>query len=196
MKLQHGFAAFALSFLLLTPSFASSPTELVERTAIQLVESVEANAESPEALVKEVGEVLDPVVDFVRIARGVMGKTHFGAASNDQRSRFAGVFRDSLVETLAQALKSYRNVTIEVSAGKGDGVKRQSVLVNARQSDGNAVNIIFSMGAADGDWKVRNLTFDGVNMGLSFRNQFNGAMSASGGDIDAVIDEWAVLEDT
>ena len=102
------------------------------------------------------------------------------------------MFRDSLVDTLALAMASYADVDITVKTGKGDGKTKQSVLVKARKPDGNAVDIIFSMGATDGEWKVRNLTFDGVNIGLSFRNQFSGAMGKHNGDIDAVIDNWAV----
>ena len=182
--------------MLVGSAVANDATALVERTAQQLIDSVQTSGGSADELSNKVGAVLDPVVDFERIARGVMGKTHYGAATDAQRSRFAMVFRDSLVDTLSQALTSYGDVNISVKAGKGDGVKKQSVIVNARRPDGNAVNIVFAMGASADSWKVRNLTFDGVNMGLSFRNQFAGQMSANGGDMDAVIDNWAVLDES
>ncbi|MEM9603359.1 MAG: ABC transporter substrate-binding protein [Pseudomonadota bacterium] len=194
MTFANAIKAWVLSAVLVAPAFANDATALVERTAQQLIASVQAHSDAPASLAEEVGAVLDPVVDFARISRGVMGKTHYAAASEAQRTRFASVFRDSLVDTLSQALTSYGDVSISVETGKGDGVKKQSVLVQARRPDGNTVNIVFAMGASDGNWKVRNLTFDGVNMGLSFRSQFAGAMSAKNNDMDAVIDEWAVLD--
>ncbi len=194
MRFGRILATVALSVGLLAPAQAQEATEVVERTASELIETVQAHLDSPDTLVEGIGGVLDPVVDFAGIARGVMGKTHYQSASEDQRSRFASVFRDSLVDTLSQALTSYGDVDIAVTAGKGDGVKKQSVSVNARKPDGNSVDIIFAMGTKDGNWKVRNLTFDGVNMGLSFRNQFAGAMTKQNGNMDAVIDNWAVLD--
>lgn len=195
MAIRAFFSAIVLSVSLWAPAYADDATAVVERTANDLIETVRTSDGSAEALAEDIGAVLDPVVDFERIAKGVMGKTHYAAASADQRARFASVFRDSLVSTLSQALTSYGDVTISVKAGKGDGVKKQSVGVNARKPDGNAVNIVFAMGATSGVWKVRNLTFDGVNMGLSFRNQFAGSMNKHGGDMDTVIDNWAVLDE-
>jgi phospholipid transport system substrate-binding protein len=46
----------------------------------------------------------------------------------------------------------------------------------------------------DGVWRVRNVIVDGVNLGLTYRNQFASAMQSGDarGDIDAVIDEWTL----
>ncbi len=195
MRIQQLILAFVTSIGLITSVHANDAVALVDRTAAQLIEAVQSSSTAPDSLVAEMGAVLDPVVDFTGIARGVMGKNHYGAATDDQRARFAGVFRDSLVDTLAQALSVFGDVTTNVKAGKGDGVKRQSVLVNARTPDGNSFDVVFAMGTVGAEWKVKNLTFDGVNMGLSFRNQFAASMTQRGNDIDAVIDNWAVLEE-
>jgi len=42
----------------------------------------------------------------------------------------------------------------------------------------------------DGQWKVRNVIVEGINMGLLFRDQFAQAMQAQGGDLEAVISNW------
>ena len=42
-----------------------------------------------------------------------------------------------------------------------------------------------------GAWKVRNIIVDGINLGLTYRNQFDGAMSRHGNDIEKVIGNWS-----
>ena len=42
----------------------------------------------------------------------------------------------------------------------------------------------------DGQWKVRNVIVEGINIGLLFRDQFAQAMKANRNDLDAVIDNW------
>jgi phospholipid transport system substrate-binding protein len=46
---------------------------------------------------------------------------------------------------------------------------------------------------SDGEWRVRNIIVNGVNMGLTYRNQFAGAMKdpVNGGSLDKVIDGWS-----
>jgi len=60
--------------------------------------------------------------------------------------------------------------------------------------DGKVYPLSYSMKQnKDGVWKLRNIIISGVNIGLTYRNQFASAMrdSANGGDLDKVIDGWA-----
>ena len=39
-------------------------------------------------------------------------------------------------------------------------------------------------------WKVINIIVNGVNLGLTFRNQFYALMKSHNNDVDKVIEEW------
>jgi phospholipid transport system substrate-binding protein len=43
---------------------------------------------------------------------------------------------------------------------------------------------------ASGEWKLRNLIIDGINLGLIYRNQFTASAEINKGDIDKVIASW------
>ena len=42
-----------------------------------------------------------------------------------------------------------------------------------------------------GEWKVRNVIVNGINIGKLFRDQFSDAMQRNGNDLDKTIDGWA-----
>jgi phospholipid transport system substrate-binding protein len=44
---------------------------------------------------------------------------------------------------------------------------------------------------AQGNWKTQNLIVNGINLGLTFRNQFAAAVDANNGSIDRAIAGWA-----
>ena len=63
-------------------------------------------------------------------------------------------------------------------------------------AQGEVWPVVYSMAQDDsGEWRVRNLIVNGINMGLTYRNQFNSAARDPkyGGDLDPVIAEWADL---
>ena len=41
--------------------------------------------------------------------------------------------------------------------------------------------------------RVRNLILEGLNLGLTYRNQFDELMQANGNNVDKAIDAWAEL---
>ena len=42
----------------------------------------------------------------------------------------------------------------------------------------------------NGKWKLINIVINGVNLGLTFRNQFYSLMKTEDNDMDVVIDKW------
>ena len=41
-----------------------------------------------------------------------------------------------------------------------------------------------------GQWKLINIVINGVNLGLTFRNQFYSLMEKEGNNLDVVIERW------
>lgn len=72
--------------------------------------------------------------------------------------------------------------------------KQISVKVEARDEHGTVYNLDYSMGLSDnGNWQVQNIIVDGVNLGLSYRSQFDSALNTYAGDVNRVIENWDVF---
>ena len=153
--------------------------------------------EDPERLYREVEALLSQVVDFDSFARSVMGP-HSRDASEAQLERFSETFKWGLVRTYALALTEFNDgeVVVVPPDRPPRNPKRQTVKMEIRTSAGEVYPVLYSVTQEDdGSWVIRNLIVNGVNMGLTYRNQFNSAMNDPkyGGKLDAVIDAWAEL---
>ncbi len=170
--------------------------ELVATVADDLKQVVQDNQASiegrPEIYFRAIEQVLDPVVDFSYIVRGVMGR-HGKQATPAQRRQFAQVFKRSLVATYAKGMASYADQDIVILPPNGDisGQRRVSVRQEVR-SEGGVSHVSFSMRLnKQGQWKLVNVVLDGINLGRLLRNQFFEAVNKNEGDIDKVIANWS-----
>ena len=181
---------------------AETATEFAERTSAELVEII-GEAQSyyktdPDKLHAEIGGLLDRVVDFKGIARGVMGKQYYKAASGSQKEAFAKTFRMGLVKAYSQALVGFGKMDINVLGAKGAADDKKTVDMLAKSiEEGTKVSVRYSMAAKKpGEWIVRNMIIEGINLGQTYRSQFSSSMSQKGGDMDAVIAGWSEIEST
>lgn len=143
-----------------------------------------------------VDQLLSPVVDFNRISRGVMAK-HYRKASDQQRQRFAEVFKGTLIKTYSKALTIFQIAEFELIANPSPSRKkgREFVRVDVLGTDGQHYLIDYFMIQGDQGWKLANVMVDGINLGQVFKRQFADALETNKGDIDAVIDQWAAISE-
>lgn len=206
---------FGLScYLLAASAWAQQVTAHdVVRDTTDLVMSVvaEANdyvAEDPERYYTEIQSILDPVIDFRGFARGVMGPY---ASSDRYRSldeagraqlrgqldRFTEIMRVGLVRTYGKGLLAFGGSRIELSnpgeesAGQGKVSVRQLIY----SDEAEPYVVMYQMGRnKTGEWKLRNVIIESVNLGEIYRNQFQSAAREHQGNLDLVIDNWTAAE--
>ncbi len=171
--------------------------QVLERVLAQL-EAAKALRKNETAEVKTVHNLVDsevgPIVDFDLIAKRVMA-SHYKYANPEQRERFAKVFKHSLVGTYALVLASYSDQKVVLLPFKGVNAKgkreRAKVDMEIRSDEGKVYPMTYAMyKTQEGAWKLENLVVNGINLGLTFRNQFKESLRAHKGDIDKVIEEW------
>jgi len=181
-----------------TPSKSSAPYVLIQNTSTQLIDVIKAGKgyydHDPDRFFKAVQDVLEPVVDFDSFSKGVMA-ANYKRATPEQRDRFKATFKYGLIHTYAKALLNYGDEKIEVLPPSKPAREpdRDSVTMNV-WSEGKAYPVEYSMHLDDdGKWRMGNIIINGINIGLTYRNQFATQMSApeNGGDVDKVIDAWA-----
>lgn len=135
---------------------------------------------------------LDQVADFRYIGASVMGN-YFRNASPEQRRRFVDVFRQTLIDTYTRGLVTFDYDELRVldsqQAQRYDD--QASVAMEVVASNGQVYPVSYSLRLSDGEWRVVNVIVNGINLGLTFRNQFDQAMRENNRDYDAVIDGWS-----
>lgn len=192
---------------------AQSPDQLITQTTqrvISLAKEAQGYYEKdPQRLNKQVELVMNDVVDFDSFARGVMGmyasdqqykalKTDAErAAFNARVAKFTEIFRHGLVETYAKGLLRFDGQRIEVVAGRSSVTGANATVVqNIYGSADKPYVVQYSLRqASGGEWKLRNVIIEGVNLGSTYRSQFASSAEQYRGDLDQVIANWRVNPD-
>ena len=173
-----------------------APQLLVEQATKELFDAVKkhnAAEKKTEAYYSDVGIILDKVVDFPFIARIVMGKTG-KATTPEQNEKFAIAFRGGLIKTYAKGIANYAKSTVKTLPSNAEaGAKRLSVEQEVTEK-GDVHKLAYTMAqnAKTGEWKLINVMLNGVNLGDSFRSQFDQAMIKNANDVDKVIENWLI----
>jgi phospholipid transport system substrate-binding protein len=63
--------------------------------------------------------------------------------------------------------------------------------MTVKSSGGAIYPVQYTMEKVGGEWKVRNVIINGINIGKLFRDQFADAMKQNGNDLDKTINGWA-----
>lgn len=199
--LATGMPASAAPAAAYTPP-AGSPDAIVKRASDVIQQLLVTNKGSydkdPERVHKMVDTALAQVVDYDGIAKSVMAAS-YRQATDAQRRRFADVFRASLVRTYTKAMLQFVDFRMSVLAPNPAERRpdRGTVRVQAVAPDGKVYPMEYSvMKMPAGDWRIRNVIVNGINLGLTYRNQFQAAVNspANRGDLDKVISGWTTAQ--
>ena len=159
----------------------------------QLNESLGLHKTAPAAFYKAVDESLGPFVDFAGFSRGVMAK-YYKRATKQQQQEFVAVFRKGLIETYSNALVGFDNQQVKVMQPTTPQKKpeRPIITIEITGQDGSVYKVDYNLILLDGQWKLRNVIINGINIGLQFRSQFQASMSRNNNNLDEVIAGWSV----
>ncbi|HCS43601.1 MAG TPA: toluene tolerance protein [Pseudomonas sp.] len=174
---------------------APSAHDLVQDTTTRLLADLAANKEkykqSPKEFYDALNSIVGPVVDADGISRGIMTVKYSRKATPEQMQRFQENFKRSLMQFYGNALLEYNNQGITVSPAKDESGTRTSVDMQVKGSGGSIYPVSYTLEKINGEWKVRNVIINGINIGKLFRDQFTDAMQRNGNDLDKTIDNWA-----
>ncbi|WDY57094.1 MlaC/ttg2D family ABC transporter substrate-binding protein [Pseudomonas sp. PSKL.D1] len=192
--LRRGLLVLLAAFPLLTFA-AQSPHDVVQGTTTELLSDLKANKEqyksNPNAFYDALNRILGPVVDADGISRSIMTVKYSRKATPAQMQRFQENFKRSLMQFYGNALLEYNNQGITVDPAKADDGKRASVGMKVTGNNGAVYPVQYTLENLGGEWKVRNVIVNGINIGKLFRDQFADAMQRNGNDLDKTIDGWA-----
>ena len=113
-------------------------------------------------------------------------------ASKNQIEKFNKVFKASLLETYSKTLAEFKDEEILVSSkvkksSKGNKEKVSLQIITSTKIYPATYDMYLN---DEGKWKLINIVINGVNLGLTFRNQFYSLMEKEGNNLDVVIEKW------
>jgi len=174
---------------------AGSPTDLVKQTSGDMLASLKAYRpmikDDPRYLFKIVNEVLAPHVDMEAVAQMALGK-HWATASAAQRQRFTQEFTALLVRFYSLSLAEYLNLhelpqdVIEFLPAR-DRLSPHNSLVHTRVHPprGKPVEVNYCLHQVGEEWKVFDVTVDGISIVTAYRSVFTSELRKHG--IDGLI---------
>jgi phospholipid transport system substrate-binding protein len=171
-----------------------NPHEFIDSKAQEMVQALKENSDlfyiDKDAYENKIKVIFEPIIDFRRVSALVMGKKYYVASTKDQRSEFIEVFKNSLLDTYSETLAQWQDQKIVTYFPDSLEYEKQ---VNVKQNlfTSSSVYPIKYTVRKDGDeWKIINIVVNGVNLGLTFRNQFRALADSHDGDMNQTIASW------
>lgn len=186
-------ASFA-AVKVLEVDFESEPHKVVQETTLKVLSAIDSGLDpvkEPAKFVDELSLILDPVVAFDYIARGVMGQ-YAKQVSPEQVTQFSKAFKLALVDTYGKGMSNFSDLEVVVlpPAEPINGAKRTAVVQEIRGAS-STNQVAYTMAQNNkGQWKMINVVLNGVNLGQTFRGQFAAEVEKNQGDVTKTINEW------
>lgn len=180
--------------------------QATDRVMALVAEAGEYFDEDPDRYYAAIGGEVDDLIDFRSFARGVMGDAASGATYRQlddagkarlrgQLDTFSEVIRSGLIQTYGKGLLAFGGLKTEVLPAEiaPNNERLASVTQRVTGDQGQVYTLRYQMGLyRDGQWRLRNMIIENVNLGEIYRSQFADALEDANGDIDQVIAGWDV----
>ena len=166
-----------------------------QKMVIVLKENKSLFFEDRQLYEQKIKEIFEPMIDFRRVAATVMGKKYYLASSKEQRAEFVEIFKNSLLDTYAETLAQWENQTITTIFPKNIEIQTNNLKNIEVQQTLNTGSSKYPISYKlrknkDNSWSIVNIIVNGVNLGLTFRNQFQALAIKNNGNIKSTLDGW------
>tara|TARA_B100000941_G_C28461400_1_gene530956 strand:+ start:408 stop:1034 length:627 start_codon:yes stop_codon:yes gene_type:complete len=187
---------FFILFITFSIQSEENPYIFIDTNAQKMVEMLTADADlfetNREEYENKIKIIFEPMIDFRRVSASVMGKKYYLMATPEQRSNFVNIFKNSLLDTYAETLAQWGDSSI--STNFPDELPVNGILnVEVKQTLDTGTSkypISYKLRKSSEGWKIVNIIINGVNLGLTFRNQFQALAKSHDENIEATLENW------
>ena len=172
---------------------ADSAQQLVVNVSNQVIQALKKEPDlaqrDPNSIYNLVNRIVVPHFDFDATAKLVLG--HYWRDTNpQQQQRFIKEFRTHLVHFYAVSLAKYKDQKIDYKPLHAPAAADEVVVnTEVQQQNGPPIPIDYRMHLKGGDWKVYDVTIEGISLVTSNRSSF--AAEIQQGGIDTLTDRLA-----
>lgn len=180
-------AIFVLLFFINTAYSEENPSIFLKSVANGLISEIHKNEkelETNEDLARQLVRTnLLPAIDTDGFAKRTIGKKAWTSASVQQKKKFVDLFIDLVIGNYAKGLSLYDDQVFKFSdpvmSKSGKSAKVRSSM---EQSGSTPIIIDYLLSNKSGNWKIINLTIEGVSMIKSYKSQFSPRLNKLGMD--------------
>ena len=163
----------------------ASPLPMLENTANQIINTLEKNKASlkgnHQIVYQAIERYLLPNVDVNGMSRSVLGRQAWNKATAAEKKEFTQAFTQLVIRTYASPLAEYSGETVKflpLSAGSTDShFTRVNSIIS--RSNGQRIPLSYNLVSKNGEWKIYDLSVEGVSLLQSFRSQFGQVLQNS-----------------
>lgn len=193
MRWLTGVLAAAATLALLPDVGTAAPKEpdaLVRSVADEVLRIVrqdrELSAGDPARMAELIEAKIVPHFDFERMTRLAVGR-HWRQAAPEQHQALIDEFRTLLVRSYSSAYSTYNHIVVEVQPLKVQPGEEDVEVRSQIKLPGGAppVNVNYSMVKNSEEWKVYDVSVDGVSLVTTYRTTFGEEIRRGG--IDGLI---------
>ena len=195
--LKNFLVLFLISFISISINSEENPYVFIDANAQKMVKVLteesnlfETNREEYENKIKI---IFEPMIDFRRVSASVMGKKYYLMSTPAQRDNFINIFKDSLLDTYAETLAQWGESTISTHFPDEFPQEEDIKTIEVKQTLNTGTSkypISYKLRKSSEGWKIVNIIINGVNLGLTFRNQFQALAKSHNEDIDSTLKNW------
>lgn len=160
---------------------ATSPIPMLETTATQITTTLKQHQSElkthPKLIHQAIEHYLLPHVDVNGMSRSVLGRTLWQQATPVEKREFIQVFTQLVIRTYASPLSDYAGETVTFTPLRAPTDTR-FIRVNSTISrlNGQKIPLSYHLVYQQGEWKIYDLSVEGVSLLQSFRSQFGQMM--------------------
>ena len=149
--------------------------------------------EKPDEFKEKLKNIWEPMVDVGLVSRLILSKA-YTTATEEQISLFQTRTKKLLLDTYITALLEFEDYELETSRKiKENKNKTLEVEINFFSASDSFKSKFTLYKNKQGELKIINIIIDGINLGLTFRNQFQDNLKNENYDLDKAIDTWKPL---
>ena len=149
--------------------------------------------EKPEEFKEKLKNIWEPMVDVGLVSRLILSKA-YRTATEEQILLFQTRTKKLLLDTYITALLEFEDYELETSRKiKENKNKTLEVEINFFSASDSFKAKFTLYKNKQGELKIINIIIDGINLGLTFRNQFQDNLKKENYDLDKAIETWKPL---
>ena len=150
--------------------------------------------DNPDEFKEKLKNIWEPMVDVQLVSRLILNKA-YKSASQEQIYRFQERTKKLLLDTYVSTLLEFKDYEIFTNA-KIKTNKNKTFEIEIKFDSSSSYSFITKFTVyrnKGGELKIINIIIDGINLGLTFRNQFQGVLEKEGNNLDKAIESWQPL---
>lgn len=166
-----------------------APDKLVRTVADDVLATLRQDQELRAGSQTKFAELLEqkvaPHFDFERMTRLAVGRG-WRQATPEQQKALVEQFHNLLIRSYATAYTAYKDIAIDVKPVRMQtGDSDVQVRTEIKIPDGQPISVDYSMYKSGSDWKIYDVTVEGVSLVTTYRSTFADEIRQSG--IDGLI---------